>query len=179
MAAANASGTAFVMAADGIVLKKIVPGPNKKITLVRNGLLGILQTDGSLYLYDTDRHALQKLAATARDFSVTDDGSLIAALEQKSIEVFSLNDPSGYYRFNAPNIANAVRLIWYKDRSHLFVAYKNSVAFLDLADTGLNNFTTVANALATVTVFPAYDPQTNSLYVTNLNRSVVRFDFPN
>jgi hypothetical protein len=179
--AANASGTALTMAANGMVLKKnklaigssTIAGPNQKIQSIRNGLLGILQTDGSFYLFDAGSRNLQKLADDVKDFATTDDGSTVAALERKSIEIFSLNDPRGYYRFNLPDVGGIERLIWYKDKNHLFVAYKNSVSLLDLADAGLNNFTAVVHGTA-----PAYDPQANVLYILNPSQKWMRLQFP-
>lgn len=123
------------------------------------------------------------LANDVRDFSVTSDGSMIAALEHRSIEIFSLNDASGYYRFNLPDVAGIARLIWYKDRTHLFVVYKNSISFLDFDDAGLANFTTVAQGLPAIVsaaagTLPFYNPQTNALYVLGPNRQWLRYDFP-
>ncbi len=192
LAAVNANDTAVAMVAMTTAMPSstLIKKSAQKIVLVRNGLLGILQTDGSLSLYDTSSRDLHKLAAGVQDFFPSADGAMIATLERTSIEIFSLNnpnDPSGYYRFNLPNIGGIQRLIWYKDQSHLFVVYKNSpnnfIAFLDFADVGLNNFTTVAHGIAVTGVSsadasPAYDPQTNALYVTTSKQQVVLFAFP-
>lgn len=135
-----------------------VPGTNRKLEWINgDGLLGVLQTDGSLYLYDASAEKLQKLADDAVDLSATQDGTMVASLEHSSIEIFSLNDPAGYYRFNLPDIGTIKALIWYKDNNHLFVVYPDHVSFLDLADSGLANFTTVAAGTS-----PIYDASADS-----------------
>jgi hypothetical protein len=146
---------------------------NKKLTWINGNTLGIVQADGSFYLYDTDTQTLEKMADDVTDFSASADGTMIATLEHKSVEIFSLSDPSEYYRFNLPAIGDVQRLLWYKDDNHLFVAYPDHVAFLDFSDSGLNNFTTIANGTSS-----SYDPTTNSLYLINTSGTLARFDFP-
>ena len=98
---------------------------------------------------------------------------MIATLENRSVEIFSLADSSNYFRFNIPNVDEVQKLIWYKDDNHLFVAYPDHVALLDLADYGLTNFATVA-----IGTSPEYDPQNNSLYLIAPSSTLIRFDFP-
>lgn len=174
-----ASGTAELMVYDQFLEEvtdssTTIPGTNSKLAWINSGLLGMLQADGSLYLYNTGNRTLKKLADDATDFSATTDGTAIAVLEHKGIEIFSLNDPTGYYRFNIPDSGAADQLIWYKDGSHLFVAYPDHVSFLDLSDLSLNNFTTVGEGTA-----PVYDPSQNSLYLVSATGTLMRFDFPN
>ncbi len=149
-------------------------GKNLEVKWITPSLIGILQNNGELYVYDNGSQELRKLADDVKDFSTTDDGSMVAALEHTSLEVFALNDSSIYYRFNLPNSAAANRVVWYKDRTHLFVIYPNSISFLDLADTALVNFTSVAQGTR-----PFYDPQSNILYITASNGQVVQYVFPN
>lgn len=113
------------------------------------------------------------LANDVRSFSLSADGTTVAALENKSIEVFSFNNRSTYYRFNLPNLANIKQLVWYRDDEHLFVIYPNSISFLDLADTSLVNFTTIGTEIS----FAAYDPDANVLYVTQ-QRKLKEYRFP-
>jgi hypothetical protein len=151
-----------------------VYGKNAETKWITGNLIGILQNDGELYIYDTDAQSLRKLADDVKDFSATADGSMIAALENNSLEVFSLNDAGIYYRFNLPNTTAATHVIWYKDDTHLFVVYSNYISFLDLADNALTNFTTVADGTK-----PIYDAQANTLFITNLSGKIVQYDFPN
>ncbi len=151
-----------------------VSGKNIAARWISNSILGILQDNGELYLYHTDTQTLVKLADDVKNFAATDDGSMVAAVEYKSLEIFSLTDTSVYYRFNLPNTAAIEHVIWYHDKTHLFVVYPGSVSFLDLADTSLTNFTSVARGGK-----PFYDPQTNALYITSPENQLVQYDFPN
>jgi PEGA domain len=144
---------------------------------ISTNLVGILQNDGVLSLYDTNANsgagAITQLAETVKNFSATADGSMVAALEQNSLEIFSLDGDNNYYRFNLPDVADAQSVLWYKDDEHLFIVYPNNVSFLDLADSGLTNFTTAANGTS-----PFYDAQSNILYIKDSAEELVRFNFP-
>lgn len=150
-----------------------ISGNNIVTTWISGNIVSILQVDGELYLYDTNAQTLTKLADDVKNFAVTADGSMVAALEHHSLEIFSLADSSIYYRFNLPNVDVATRVIWYRDRSHLFVVYSDHVSFLDLTDSGLTNFITVANGVS-----PLYDPNTNSLYLKTSINQYSRYNFP-
>jgi hypothetical protein len=155
----------------------VISGKNLEVEWITPTLLGILQNDGELYIDDATQNGgtqlPQKLADDVKDFAATDDGSMVAALEGDSLEVFSLNDSSIYYRFNIPDVTAASRVIWYKDDNHLFVVYPDSVSFLDLADSALVNFTTVAQGTR-----PLYDQAANIFYITAPGGKVVSYSFP-
>jgi hypothetical protein len=150
-----------------------VVGKNLEVKWITPSLVGILQNTGELYVYDPGTQSLRKLADDVTDFAATGDGSMVAALEHNSLEIFSLNDPSIYYRFNIPNASAASRVVWYKDATHLFVIYSNSVSFLDFADSSLTNFITVAQG-----THPLYDSIANILYITAPSGRIVQYDFP-
>jgi hypothetical protein len=120
---------------------------------------------------DGGTRGLTKIADDVKSFYPTNDGTMIAALENHSLEIFSENG-GGYYRFNLPNRDQIKSLIWYKDDAHLFVVYNDSVAFLDLTDAGLHNFPTIANGTS-----PRYDPQINALYIVDNEGRLIRLDF--
>lgn len=149
-----------------------IEGSVKELNWITNSLIGILTENGSFYLYDTDQQNLQKTADDVQSFSATADGSRIATLEVRSLEIFTPKDPEGYYRFNLPDISNAQTLLWYRDDDHLFVSYPDRVAFLDLEDANLTNFTTIS-----LGTWPRYDPQTNALYMLDFQNHLLRFDF--
>ncbi len=157
--------------------KTTVIGKNLEAKWMTPTTIGILQNTGELYIYnpsDSDgAQSPRKLADDVKDFAATNDGSMVAALEGNSLEVFSLSDSSVYYRFNLPSINAATHVIWYKDNTHLFIVYPNSVSFLDLADTALVNFTTVAQG-----THPLYDSAANILYITTPAGQVVQYSFP-
>ncbi len=150
-----------------------VPGETLALAWATPNLLAVLQNDGALYLYDINAATFQKLADSVKTFSVADDGSAIAALEERSLEVLPLTDAQTYHRFNLPDVKNAVRTIWYKDMNHLFVVYPDSVSFLDIDDLGLRNFVTVAKG-----TLPLYKPQENIFYLINSSSKLAQFDFP-
>jgi hypothetical protein len=149
-----------------------ITGKNIAVKWISGNIIGILQDDGECYLYDTNAGTITKLADDVKDFSATSDGSMIATLENDSLEIFSLSDASAYARFNIPDVANAQHIIWYHDKSHLFVVYANHVSFLDLADTGLINFTTVAQGTN-----PFYDLHTNMLYLNAADASATLMQY--
>ncbi len=160
--------------AESIAASSTLPGQNSDLKWVKDGMLGILQNDGELYLYDTGTDSVTHIADDVKYFAPTADGSSVAALENKSMEIIPLTGNSyDYYRFNLPDIADARRVIWYKDTMHLFIEYGDRVSFLDLKDAGLDNFTTVAQGMA-----PFYDADNNALYLINPAQNLVRFDFP-
>jgi len=159
---------------EGIIASSTVPGKNSELEWAKSNILSILQNDGELYLYDTGAQSITKIADDTKDFAATENGSSIAALENGSMEIIPTTGVSDdYYRFNLPDIADAQRVMWYKDAMHLFIEYGDHVSFLDLKDAGLNNFITVAIGTA-----PFYDSGENALYIVNPTENLIRFDFP-
>jgi hypothetical protein len=150
----------------------VVNGRIKQLAWVKNSVLGILESNNTLYLYDVSSEQLSTLADDVKQFYPTTDGSMLAALEYHSLEIFSFTT-TDYYRFNLPQTGDVQGLAWYKDEAHLFVQYPDHVSFLDLADTNLKNLTTVS--LGTTL---SYDTQQNSLYLIDQGRKLLRFDFP-
>lgn len=148
-------------------------GMNLAAAWITPNMITALQDDGSLYLYDTNTNLLRKLASDVKTFAAADDGSAVAALEHGSLEIFSLIGDNNYYRFNIPDVGSATRLIWYRDRTHLFVVYPDHASFLDLMDADLANFLTVANGTN-----PQYDPKTNSFFIMNTAGKLLRYAFP-
>jgi hypothetical protein len=151
----------------------VINGSVKQLAWVQNNVLGILVNDNTLYLYNVPNERLTTLADDVRQFYPTADGTTVAALEYRSLEVFAFNGLPDYYRFNLPDVADVQGLIWYKDDTHLFVQYPDHIAFLDLADTAMKNLTTVS-----LGTDPSYDPQKNSLYLIDNGQKLLRFDFP-
>jgi hypothetical protein len=156
------------------VSSSTIPGESAATKWIKDGLLGVLQMNGSLYTYDTGTQEFHKLADDVQNFYVTDDGTALAALEHRSMEIFPFTDALTYRRFNLPDIAAAKNVIWYKDLSHLFVEYPDYVALLDLQDLGLRNFKTVAQG-----TMPFYAPQENALYLIDPRGTLVKFNFAN
>jgi len=148
-------------------------GSIKKLDWITDAILGILTKNGSLYLYDVYQQNLRKIADDVRTMGATADGSRIATLESFSLEIFTPSDPEGYYRFNLPDIADAQTAQWYGDDDHLFIAYPDRAAFLDLQDASLANFITVSSGTA-----PHYDADANTLYMIDHHKYLLRFDFP-
>lgn len=150
----------------------ILQGKTKKMAWATNNRIGILQEGGEFYLYDVATDALSKLASDVKDFAFTEKGSRVAALEHKSFEVFSLEGQEDYWRFNPKDVEQAQSVRWYRDEQHLFIEYPGSVAFLDLRDSGQENFQTV-----TKTTRSQYDPLSNQFYFLE-NGKLLRLDFP-
>lgn len=138
--------------------------PTKKIA--------VREDNGGFYLYDVDKNESTKIADDVKSFTFSKDADFLATLENSSLEIFSLAESGEYHRFNLPNVSQAQEVIWYLDNNHLFVVYPDRLAFLDINDSGLRNFTTVANG-----AFPRYDEKNNQLYFLN-EGGVERLDFP-
>jgi len=170
----NSSSVLFYDVSSGIIASTTIAlgAPVKNMSWINGGTLGILVSNGSFYLYDTNRQNLTKMADDVRNVSATTDGSRIAALESRSLEIFTIGDTAGYYRFNLPDVINAQATAWYRDNDHLFINYSDHVAFLDLEDAGLANFATITSGTS-----PDYDPQANALYIINTRNDLLRFDF--
>ncbi len=151
----------------------VIPDSIKELKWIGNGELGIVLQDGSLYRYDVASETLIKIADDVHDFYPTDDGTMLAALESRGVEIFSFTS-SDYYRFILPDAGTIQSLAWYRDDAHLFVSYPDRVNFLDLQDAGLHNFATVSPGSAA-----SYDARGNSLYLVNQGGALTRFDFPN
>ena len=147
-------------------------GRTVKLLWLANRKAAILRDNGGLYLYDMDKNESAKVADDVKNFAFSKDGDFLATLENASLEIFSLNDSRGYHRFNLPEISRAEKIIWYQDNNHLFVAYPGRIAFLDINDGGLGNFTTVTNSSS-----PQYDENNTRLYFLD-ERGVERLDFP-
>jgi hypothetical protein len=172
-----ASGTSQIMvydkfSGDTVDDSLVVKGPVLQLAWVRNNVLGILESNNTLYLYNVPNEQLTSLANDVKQFYPAPDGAALAALEYHSLEIFSFTTQD-YYRFNLPEAANVQGLTWYKDDAHLFVQYPDRVAFLDFADTNLKNLTTVS-----LGTDASYDPQENSLYLIDQGQKILRFDFP-
>ncbi|MBM3257424.1 MAG: PEGA domain-containing protein [Candidatus Liptonbacteria bacterium] len=139
------------------------------------GTLGILEQSGALWEYDLTSKTQEKIADDVRYFAWNTDGTKIAALEQRSFEVFDrLNPQEGYRRFNIPAIQEAERVLWYKDDLHLFLIFPSRTLFLDLNDANLENLTEV---VSTHKVF--YNPNLNILYYQDSATSTIQaLQFP-
>ena len=139
-------------------------GETAKLAWVNSNVLAILQRDGSLYLYDTGDDAPKKLASDVRDIAFTANGDKIAALEHKSIEIFSLRDAKDYWRFNTQNAESIGELSWHADAHNLFLHYADRVALLDLDDSAQENITPVAE-----TEKGMYDEKGNKFFFLDKN----------
>jgi len=149
-----------------------LPAKNAELKWVDNNRLAALQNDGELYSYDVLGNNLEKIADDAMGFEFSSDNSILAVRENKSVEIFSFSGSRIYYRFNLPDVANIKDLTWYHDNNHLFIAYPDHVSFLDLTDSALKNFTTVAE-----TSHAEYDERANALYFT-ANNNLYSLGFP-
>ncbi len=134
-------------------------------------VLGILEDDGTLYLYDPATRGLESRANDVKDFTFTPDGLMLATLEHQSVEIFSFRD-SNYWRLNIPALEYISKLEWYTDAYHLIAHYPDRITFIDLEDASLENIQTIAE-----TTSAAYDIKTNMLYMIQ-NEKLLRLEFP-
>lgn len=139
------------------VIRGDLPGTTEKLLWVRSGILAALQDDGGLYLSRSDA-PFEKLASDVRDFFPAPDGEKIAALERRSVEIFSL-ETKDYWRFNVQGVEGIRELSWFGDSHNLFLHFPDRVAMLDLDDSAQENITLVAETPKGV-----YDPETNVFF---------------
>lgn len=159
-------------AEDRLILQTIpITGKIKKLAWVRDGLLGVLRTNGAFAAYDASNGTIKELALGVKDFSSSSDGTMIAFLEANGIEAISLT-AADHYRLPLRNINDVTRVIWYRDKNHLFLVHPNQVEFLDLSDVALKNVISIALGTA-----PAYDEGANVLFLATPDGGVLRFDF--
>ena len=147
-------------------------GKNLELAWIKSDKLAVLQDDGALYTYDLPKKEVVKIADDVKNFAFANDGSALAALEHSALEVFFFNQDRDYYRFNLPDMGKAEKVVWYVDLNHLFVVYPQYVKFLDLQDTAVQNFTTVAE-----TPLARYDEKNNWLYFLVGDR-LKKLEFP-
>lgn len=150
-----------------------IPGRITLMKWIADRTLGVIMADHSLYIYDPSAESFTKLADDARDFTPTDDGSAIAVLEYKSVEIFPSTDALTYGRYNLPDLGSISSLVWYRDGNHLFIVYPDRIVLFDLDDLGLANLITVSAGKN-----PIYKPEENALYLINPEQNLVRVDFP-
>ncbi len=150
-----------------------IPGTAAEVRWIGTDAVAVLQHDGTLWRYDVNGESFTKLDDGVRSFAVADDGSALGALGARSLDLFPFTDAMTYGRFNIPDVPEAQGLLWYGDRTHLFVVYPDRVVFLDLMDFGLRNFTAVATG-----TLPLYNPSDNTFYLVNSLGKLARFDFP-
>jgi hypothetical protein len=153
-------------------------GKTIKLAWVRPNLLGMLQSDGGLHLVEVNapfdptglRNGTKKLASDVRDFFPTPNGEKIAALERRSLEVFSL-DTKDYWRFNLQEVEQIVSLSWFGEAHNLFLHFPSRVTLLDLDDGLQENITLVAE-----TPNGSYDTDAEKFYfVSGHNLSLLEF----
>jgi hypothetical protein len=149
-----------------------IPGKTIDIQWIQDNIFGTFQDDGSLYRYDAGTQTFTTVADNVRNFAASRDGVMLGALESTGLEAFN-NTTGDYYRFNLPNADDIQKIIWTKDDAHIFIAYTDHVAFLDLTDRTLDNLITVSDGTS-----PVYDPTANALYIIDTNGDLLRFDFP-
>ncbi len=148
-----------------------LPGKTKKLAWAENSTLGILEDDGSFYLYNVESNSTSKLASDVLDFSFNENGDMVAALESKGIEVFSFRGEKDYWRFKLPPNHKITALNWYKDDHHLFLVYEDKAVFLELDDLAQENLVDLSGRKA------KYDPDSNRLYLIS-RESLLSASFP-
>ena len=150
----------------------VVPGRAIELQRVGDNRLALLQDDHSLYVYDLPGDTLTKVASDVRLFAVVDDGSLIATVGSRSMEILPLSNPKDYARFNIPDAEHVTAVAWYADRQHLFIHYADRTAFLGLDDVSLQNLGTVVP-----TGMSRYDRTSNTLYFVS-DGELLKYEFP-
>ena len=143
-------------------------GPVAYQTWNDTSLLALVQENGDFYLYDTKSGEVKKIASDVRQVKFFGDKK-VAALENHSLEIFSLRDDK-YWRFNLPQVESAKNLEWYDD-FHIFVHYPEETKLLSMEDGSLENFAVVAQ-----TKTGYFEPESNKFYFLN-NESIYYLQF--
>lgn len=155
-----------------ILNKKFVLDQKNKSLVIKNNNLFILQENGALYLYDLIGEVNYNIATDVLNFYLSDDGSMLAVLESKALEIFNLRDKSDYFRFDFPQAKDVLKIIWYRDNRHLFLLFKDKTQFMEIEDRFKEN---IQDVLETDNIF--YNPKSNRLYF--IENNVLKFiEFP-
>ena len=148
-----------------------LPGKTMKIAWGGRGLLGILQDNGEFFIATPQAQTISHIASDVKDFSISGDGQMAAALERRAIEVFSLAGKD-YWRFNLGERSSAQRITWYRDARHLFIEGTDGVDFLDIEDDLQENTKRIADAHRSW-----YNAKENHLYFIR-GDLLKKLDFP-
>ncbi|MCR4328693.1 MAG: hypothetical protein NUV53_04250 [Patescibacteria group bacterium] len=123
-------------------------------------ILTILETNGILSTYNPTTQILEKIADDVVNFSWNAESTKIAAMENRSLEIFDIiHQREGYHRFNLPRVKQIKKIVWYRDNLHIFIVYPGETMFLGLDDSNLENIPIVAK-----TDQVTYEPEENILY---------------
>lgn len=143
-------------------MERVTTAPSGRITALEwhKDDLAVLTERGEFFMYAPYTKLFTKIANDVRQFFFSPTESLVAALERRSLEIFSLDGTdSAYARFNLPDTERIEHLIWYRDNHHLFVVYPERTVLFDFDDTSLESLGTVAP-----TNRVSYNPKTNLFY---------------
>lgn len=156
---------------DKVKVGPTVTGKIIKLRLVSENKILALQDNGDLLSYEINSASLKQIASDVKNFEFNSSANLLAALENKSLEIFSSNDEN-YWRFNLPDISKAEKVLWHKDDHHLFIQYPEKILFLDVDKNYQKEPTEVAlgNKME-------YYPKSNQLYFLE-NSEVWKINFP-
>jgi hypothetical protein len=151
---------------------EFVPGKITSFVFRDSGDIFALANDGSLYLLNLNQSSRVRLAQNVRGMTSSKDGVRMAILDGQGVKIFLQREELPELDIQLPEAARIQRLVWYRDGEHLFVQYPDKILFLDLNDTELRNFTTVAT-----TARAEYEPNGNILYFLK-DSMLYELDFP-
>lgn len=134
-----------------------LPGKTISMNLSARNILGLLESNGELYLYDIQNNLLEKRGADVRGLAFSPSGNWTAILSQKNLEIFSKDDD--YTRLNLAAYQEIDSISWYRDESHLILKLRGSTGLLDFTAIEPEN---IQRLVASANI--AYDIDGNVLY---------------
>jgi len=152
---------------------ELVPGRVTSLLFLGSGEIFAHTQDGSLYSMNLGQSSRVRLAQNVRSIAPSRDDSKLAILDGRGVEIVRLRGDEPDLWLALPDIARVQKLVWHRDGDHLFVHYPDKVAFLDLRDTALRNFSTAAPSAVA-----EYEPNGNILYFLKDNM-LYKLEFPN
>lgn len=119
-------------------------------------LLGVMQDNGDLYVYDPAEGVAEKKGEGVKGFAFSPEDDSVAILGKKTLEVFS---DENYTRLNLTAYPEIESVSWYRETGHLILGFRDGLGLLDLSAVEPENIQRLTNSTIT-----AYEPDSNTLY---------------
>lgn len=149
-----------------------VPGKTKRITFADRTTLLLLEEDGAFHSLSLSGGERAKIASGVTGFELASDGSRVAFSDHEGITVLAGQNGESYRFIAIDGAKDITKIAWYKDGSHLFIAKREELFFLDLADS-------IDLSLIAVAATPRFEylPGTNEFYFVS-GGELRRMEFP-
>lgn len=153
-----------------------LPAQIRTMSWITGGRLALLDTRGSLSVYDPGRSQTNEIAHSIQGlFSWSPDNEVVVVRGAGYVEAIPLDDEREGVRISLEDAGRIQRFEWYEDLHHIFAVYPDRVDFLETDPGAEQTVFTVHDGGGTGV---AYDPESNVLYALT-GSQLLTFAFPN